>query len=277
MALSHSHVAPGMAARSSDSSGLEVRLAMSADEIDAAQALRYRVFHQELGAVPTGQVAGRDIDDFDAVCDHLVIIDHDAGPGGSVVGTYRLLRRSVAERHGGFYSAAEFDIGPLLNHPGELLELGRSCVDASYRDRATMQLLWRGISAYILQHNISLMFGCASLPGTDIDALAPTLTYLHQQHLAPPALRARALPHHYIAMNRVPPPFASPDVVAKQFEPRAAIAGLPPLLKGYLRVGGVIGDGAVVDYAFNTTDVCLIVVVDEVSGKYARHFLNRIG
>ena len=263
------------AAAAPSDAGLEVRLASSAREIDAAQALRYRVFHEELGATAAGDVPGRDIDGFDAVCDHLIILDHDACAGGAVVGTYRLLRRSVAERCGGFYTATEFDIAPLLAQSGELLELGRSCVDPAYRNRATMQLLWRGISAYILRHGVSLMFGCASLPGTDVDALAPALTYLHRHHLAPPALRARALPDRFVAMDRVP--VASEHAAVAQLEARAAIAGLPPLLKGYLRVGGFIGDGAVVDHAFNTTDVCLIVAVDELSGKYAKHFLHRLG
>ena len=103
-----------------------------------------------------------------------------------MIGTYRLLRRSVAERHGGFYTQTEFDIAPLLAVPGELLELGRSCVAAAYRTRPTMQLLWRGIAKYVFEHDIKIMFGCASLPGTDIAELAPALTYLHHFHLAPP-------------------------------------------------------------------------------------------
>ncbi|WP_207459770.1 GNAT family N-acyltransferase [Azospirillum sp. SYSU D00513] len=259
-----------------ESSRLEVRLAGGAREIDAAQALRYRVFHEELRATPSGAVPGRDVDGFDAVCDHLVILDHAAAPGGAVVGTYRLLRRSVAERALGFYSATEFDIAPLLAQPGELLELGRSCVDPAYRTRATMQLLWRGISAYVLRHGVSLMFGCASLPGTDVDALAPALSYLHHRHLAPPELRARALPDRYVDMNRAPASCVSHDMAARQFEGQAAVAGLPPLLKGYLRLGGFVGEGAVVDQAFNTTDVCLIVPLDNVAGKYARHFLQRL-
>ncbi|HYG86528.1 MAG TPA: GNAT family N-acyltransferase [Azospirillum sp.] len=257
--------------------GLEVRLAVSAHDIDAAQALRYRVFHEELGATLAGNIPGRDVDEFDTACDHLVILDHQACPDGAVIGTYRLLRRSVAERHGGFYTETEFDIRPLLAQPGELLELGRSCVDPAYRNRATMQLLWRGISAYVLRHGVSLMFGCASLPGTDVAALAPALTYLHQQHLAPPALRARALPDRYVAMDCMPASSVSPDTAAKPLESRAAVAGLPPLLKGYLRLGGFVGDGAVIDHAFKTTDVCLIVAVDEVSAKYANHFLHRLG
>lgn len=245
---------------------LEVRLADSEAAIDAAQALRYRVFYEEMSAVPTPETAARhrDFDEFDEVCDHLLVIDHARGPGaGAVVGTYRLLRHEVAKRHGGFYSAAEYDISPLLAHPGRILELGRSCVDAAYRNRATMQLLWQGISAYVFEHDIALMFGCASLPGTDPDALAVPLSYLHHCHLAPPQLRARALPERYVDMNRLPP---------EEIDPRTALAGLPPLIKGYLRLGGFVGDGAVIDPQFNTTDVCVVVETERVTAKYYRHY-----
>ncbi|WP_328703009.1 GNAT family N-acetyltransferase [Arenibaculum pallidiluteum] len=255
--------------------GLEVRLATTAAEIDAAQALRHRVFAEELGALMPAAADGRDVDAFDAACDHLIILDHACASGPAVVGTYRLLRRSVAERRDGFYTATEFDIAPLLAHPGELLELGRSCVARSHRTRATMQLLWRGISAYVLRHGVSLMFGCASLPGTDLDALAPALAYLHRNHLAPEPLRARALPGRHVAMDGPGAAAARAEDAARQFELHAGIAMLPPLLKGYLRVGGFVGDGAVVDAAFNTTDVCLIVPLDGVSRKYANHFLHR--
>ncbi|HEV7372582.1 GNAT family N-acetyltransferase [Arenibaculum sp.] len=266
---------PTVAAAPGETQGLEVRLAASAAEIEAAQALRYRVFYEELGAGSPAGAAGRDVDAFDSVCDHLIILDHACRPGPAVVGTYRLLRRSVAERHGGFYTATEFDVAPLLSNPGELLELGRSCVAPTHRTRATMQLLWRGIAGYVLRHGVTLMFGCASLPGTDVEALAPALAYLHHNHLAPEPLRARALPGRYVAMDRLPAGLGSAEQAAAGFEPHAAAATLPPLLKGYLRVGGFVGDGAVVDTAFNTTDVCLIVPMDGVSRKYAAHFLHR--
>lgn len=240
---------------------LEVRLAASAAEIDAAQALRYRVFYEEMQAEPTPAVAARrrDFDPFDDVCDHLLVLDH-ARPGDPVVGTYRLLRRSVADRLArAFYTASEYDITKILAQPGELLELGRSCVDASYRNRATMQLLWRGIAAYVLGNEITLMFGCASFPGTDPDAHALPLSYLYHFHLAPEALRPRTLPDRYVAMDRMP---------KEQIAPRAALLSLPPLIKGYLRLGGFVGDGAFIDREFNTTDVCIIVKTDLVTAKY---------
>jgi putative hemolysin len=259
-------------------SGLEIRLAGTAAEIDAAQALRYRVFYQEMAARPTPETTAfeRDRDAFDAVCDHLIIVDHDEpGPAARVVGTYRLLRRAGAARIGRFYSEGEFDISPLLANPGEILELGRSCVDRAYRTRAAMNLLWRGIAEYVLRHDVKLMFGCASLPGTDLGALAGPLSYLYHHHLAPPALRARALPERYIRMDFDRASSADEQSAIAAFgEASALAAALPPLLKGYLRLGGFIGDGAVIDEQFNTTDVCLIVPSDGVTQKYLRHFLR---
>jgi putative hemolysin len=264
--------------RGKSGSALEVRLASTFDEIDAAQALRYRVFFEEMGARPSAaaRAARRDRDRFDGYCDHLVVIDRARGTGGgTVVGTYRLLRRSVAERHAGFYTATEFDISPLLAVEGELLELGRSCVESAYRTRPTMQLLWRGIGEYCFKHAIKLMFGCASLPGTDIAALAPALSYLHHYHLAPLSLRARALPERYVAMDLLKPELIDPASVAAELATRDTVSALPPLIKGYLRVGALIGEGAVIDCEFNTTDVCIIVVTDRITDKYFNHYITR--
>jgi putative hemolysin len=245
---------------------LGLRIARTAEELGAAQALRYRVFYQELGAHPDEAAArtGRDSDRYDAVADHLLVVDHDLGNGPeSVIGTYRLIRREAAETIGRFYSADEYDISMIERFPGRVLELGRSCVDAAYRGRAAMQLLWRGIAAYVFTHNIDLMFGCASLPGNDVDALAAELTYLYANHLAPADIRMKALPLRYVDMQRADP--ASIDA-------RQVLVSLPPLIKGYLRLGGFVGDGAVVDHQFNTTDVAVVVQTDLVTGKYYRHF-----
>lgn len=245
---------------------LELRLAASAEDIDAAQRLRYRVFYDEMRARPTGEAADlrRDIDPFDAVCDHLLAVDTSRpDDSDAVVATYRLLRGSVARAHGRFYTASEYDIGCLFGYPGEMLELGRSCVDAAYRNRPTMQLLWRGIADYVFHHDISLMFGCASLHGIDAGEHALPLSYLHHFHLAPPALRPRALDDLYVDMNFVP---------ADAIDQKAALAALPPLIKGYLRLGGFVGDGAVVDEQFNTVDVCVVVKTDLVTERYYRHY-----
>ncbi len=249
---------------------LGLRIASTPGEVDAVQALRYRVFYEERGAAPDADAAlsHRDRDAFDLVTDHLVVVDHAIGPGPEgVVGTYRMLRREGAARIGRFYSADEYDIAPLLSFPGRILELGRSCVDANYRGRAVMQLLWRGIAAYVFQHEIDLMFGCASLTGTDPDEVGAELTYLFHNHLAPPALRPTALPGRYVDMRRRPP---------EQIDTKRTLMTLPPLIKGYLRMGAMIGDGAVVDHQFNTTDVAIVVRTDLVTDRYIDHYKRQM-
>jgi putative hemolysin len=248
------------------SGSLQVRLAETAADIDAVQALRYRIFYESLGARPLPEMLRRrrDFDRFDNGCDHLLVLDHRNGRGNNpVVGTYRMLRRDAARRLGGFYSADEYDIAPVVAHEGEILELGRSCVDAAYRQRPAMQLLWNGIAAYVFHHDITLMFGCASMPGTDPDALATPLSYLHYYHLAPSTLRPRALNDRYVDMHRL-----SIDAIDRG----RALTALPPLIKGYLRLGGFVGDGAVIDEQFNTTDICILVKTDLVTAKYSRHY-----
>ena len=250
---------------------LGVRIAATEAEIDAVQALRWRVFYEEMRAEPSAaaRLLRRDVDAFDAVADHMVVVDHAIGPGPEgVVGTYRLIQQNAAEQIGRFYSDEEYDLSPLVGgFQGKLLELGRSCVDASYRSRAVMQLLWRGIAAYVFRHQIDLMFGCASLPSIDPDEWAAELTYLYYNHLAPPALRPRALPQRYVEMRRMDP---------EDIDSRRALAGLPPLIKGYLRLGCFIGDGAVIDQQFNTTDVAIVVKTDLVTDKYYRHYERQL-
>jgi putative hemolysin len=250
---------------------LTVRLARTTAEIDAAQALRYAVFYDEMGAVPDAatRIHRRDRDAYDDVAAHLIVIDHTAFDlPCRIVATYRLIDAAAATRAGGFYSGSEFDLSALLDGPLRLLELGRSCVHPRYRSGAVMQLLWRGIAQYTHLHDIDLMFGCASLPGTDPDAIADQLTYLGQHHLAPAALRPRALPGRFVDLQRTPSP---------EFDPRQAFLGLPPLIKGYLRLGGFVGDGAVIDTAFNTIDVAIVLRTEQVASRYLRHYRRTRG
>ena len=258
------NAAPGFAELRAGNLG--VRLATGADELDAVQALRYRVFYEEMGAVADAVTvaAKRDRDEFDAVADHLLVVDHDLGEGGqAVVGTYRLIREAAAAKIGRFYSSGEYDISMLQAFAGQKLELGRSCTAAAYRSRAVMQLLWRGIAAYVFHYGIDLMFGCASLSGTDPDALSAELTYLAANHMAPAAIRPVALASRYIEMRRC-------DLA--EVNVREALMRLPPLIKGYLRLGGFVGDGAVIDRQFNTTDIAVVVQTDLVTEKYYRHY-----
>jgi putative hemolysin len=251
---------------------LEVRLAQTAAEVRQAQKLRFRVFYQEGSALPDpGRLfARRDIDAFDAICDHLLVIDHAAGDRNSrsklaVVGTYRLLRQQLAEDYGGFYTGAEFDIAPLIARHRDLqfLELGRSCVLAPYRNKRTVELLWHGIWTYVLQSRFDVMFGCASLDGTDPKQLALPLSFLHHYARAPEAWRAQALPERYVEMNRIS---------KESIDPKAALRALPPLIKGYLRLGAYIGDGAVIDRQFGTTDVLIVLPISAINQRYIGHF-----
>jgi putative hemolysin len=238
-----------------------VRLANSRTDIEAAQALRYRVFYEELGAHPSRDAVRTrlDFDDFDGICDHLLVIADDKA---EVVGTYRLLRREIAERHHGFYSADEFDIRPLLGG-GEIMELGRSCIDVRHRNRPILRLLWQAIAEYVCRYDISLLFGCASLPGGDARAHALALSYLHHFYRAPPGLRPTALVGRHIDMNMLP---------REQIDPGYAFRALPPLIRGYLRLGGLVGDGAVSDIQFNTTDVAIVLKTGLMTKKYSRHY-----
>lgn len=252
---------------------LEVRLAETGKEIRRAQRLRYKVFYQERSwPAPAGaRLSRRDRDAFDAVCDHMLVIDHAAErqpwrvPRPKVVGTYRLLRREAAERHGGFYSANEFDLAPMLAVlPGlPILELGRSCVHRSYRSRKVVDLLWQGVRDYADEHRVAAMIGCASLPGTDTGALATPLSYLHHHAAATGPWRVRARPERHVRM----------DLVAREdLDRRAAFRSLPPLLKGYLRLGATVGDGAVVDDEFGTTDVFVVLPVGAIRDSYQQRF-----
>lgn len=252
---------------------LDVRLATTREEIAAAQSLRYDIFYEEMGATPTfaDRKHRRDFDAYDSICDHLLVVDHGDVGQPRVVGTYRLLREIVARQHRGFYSSGEYDLSPLLsrNFQGsisegrQLLELGRSCVHPAYRNISTINLLWRGIASYLQMHDIGFMFGCASLHGTDPNEHAAALSYLYHHHLARPELRVRALPEHYVPMDRLP---------RDAYDPREVLRVLPPLVKGYLRVGSVVGDGAFIDRQFNTTDVFILMPVEGIAARYSGRY-----
>jgi len=250
---------------------ISIRLAQTPAEIEAAQHLRYKVFYEEYKAIPTPEMAAlrRDFDAYDPITDHLIVVDESVSdPRDKIVGTYRLLRREAAEKAGGFYTSAEYDIASLLDKKdATLLELGRSCVLAEYRTRPVLQLLWQGITDYMLDHNIDIMFGCASLHGTNIEELKLPLSYLYHYHLAPSHTCPRALNGRYVNMNLIP---------KEEINEKAAFSSLPPLIKGYLRLGCTIGDGAVIDEQFNTVDVCIIVDMKEVSERHRKFYARKV-
>ncbi len=251
---------------------LEIRLATTKKEVRKAQRLRYKVFYEEGGAKAdrTASLIRRDVCSFDAACDHLLVVDHAAvnrlgKRKPKVVGTYRLLRQDRAEAHHGFYSAQEYDIAPLLaRHRGKrFLELGRSCVLAPYRSKRTLELLWRGIWAYTKHYQMDALFGCASLEGTSPLAHAASLSFLSHFADASEEWRVCALRERYVPMRMIG---------AENVDRRRALAALPPLIKGYLRCGAKVGDGAVIDHQFGTTDVFIIMPVAELDLRYIEHF-----
>ncbi len=252
---------------------LEVRLARKKSELRRAQRLRYNVFYEEMSATPSALaiLSRRDEDAFDPIFDHLLVVDRGEPSDGrrwrrsKVVGTYRVLRQDVADLYDGFYTQGEYDVASLIQGKPDykFVELGRSCVLKPYRNRRTLELLWQGVWSYVREHGADVMIGCASFEGIDPAAHAQALSFLHHTALAPPGWRVRAHEHLRIDMNMMP---------AEAVNARAALKALPPLIKGYLRVGAYVGDGAVIDHQFGTTDVFIIMPIEAINSRYFAHF-----
>ncbi len=256
-----------------DAGRFTVRLAESEEDVAAAQRLRYRVFVEEMGAVPdpADAAARRERDRFDPWCDHLLLIDtesDDAGLEGGVVGVYRLLRGARAREGIGFYGSGEYDLALLEGYPRETLELGRSCVDLRHRGGAGMHLLWAGLGQYVGEHDIAILFGVASFHGTDPVVIAHALSYLHHNHLAPPDLRVTARPGARAEMDLLSP---------EQVDRVEAMRQMPPLIKAYIRLGGFVGDGAWIDHPFNTVDVCLLMDTSRMVERYHKFYSRQRG
>ncbi|MEL7153954.1 MAG: GNAT family N-acyltransferase [Pseudomonadota bacterium] len=237
-----------------------VVIAQTDEELRAAQSLRYDVFVRELGGGGplVDHEAGLERDEFDPFFDHMLLFDDATG---KAVGVYRLLRGEKATELGRFYSEDEYDLSPLKNSGRRLLELGRSCLAPDYRGGTAMYHLWTGLSDYVAHHQIEILFGVASFHGTDLQALAAPLSLLHHCHLAPPELRVRAIGPQARDMDLM-------DL--DQIDRRAAMVQIPALIKAYLRLGGVVGQGAYLDEPFNTTDVCLVMDTDRLNARQAR-------
>lgn len=253
---------------------LVVRLAATSAEIEAAQSLRYKVFVEEMGArlPPEAMRARRDFDRIDAYCDHVLVLDtaRDGDAEDQIVGTYRLLTQETARRFGGFYSQGEYDVDGLVARHADkqFMELGRSCVLAEYRTKRTIELLWQGNWAYALSHRIDAMFGCASFPGDRAYAHALALSFLNQVAAAEGDWAVGAVGGRGVAMDMMP---------AEAIQPRAALAGMPPLIKGYLRLGAMTSREAVVDHEFRTTDILIILPVRQISERYVNHYGSDAG
>lgn len=234
-----------------------LRLATADEEILAALALRHRVFVEEMGARGGGlsdPLAGVESDRFDGCCEHLLLVD--SLRGDLVIGTTRVMTEEGAARAGGFASAQEFDLRPLLTSGRRLLEVGRTCLHPEYRGGAAMHRLWLGLAALVEEQGIELLFGLASFPGTDPEAAAQALSCLHHDHLAPETLRPRSL--------RPAPVDLLPR---EQVNRRDAMLATPALVKAYLRLGGRIGEGAFLDPDFGCIDLCMVLNTDTLSAR----------
>ncbi|MDR6263919.1 MULTISPECIES: GNAT family N-acyltransferase [Rhodobacterales] len=230
-----------------------LKLAESEAELAAAQRLRYRVFVQELGARPAygGAADHREIDAFDPYFDHLILKDtRICDDANNVIGAYRLMRSETAQTGPGFYGAGEYDLGAITRSGRPAVELGRSCVDAAYRNGIALHLLWQGVADYVLRNKIQLLFGVASFNGTDPKIYADGLSFLHHNHLAPKDLRVQARAGGSVPMALKP---------CEDIDRTVAVRQIPALIKSYIRLGGWVGEGAFIDWDFNTIDVCLVL------------------
>lgn len=257
---------------------LEVRLASSKADVRKAQRLRYHVFYNEMAAKAsaTNWASRRDKDPYDAICDHLLVYDTGRAaedtktgfrrPREQVVGTYRVLRQDMIPAHQDFYTQGEYDIAPLIANKSpryRFMELGRSCVLKPYRNKRTVELLWQGLWTYVREHDVDVMIGCASFTGTDPREHEMALSFLYHEALASPDWYVRAHDRLFVDMNMVP---------KDKVDAKAALKALPPLIKGYLRLGAYVGDGAVIDHQFGTTDVLIVLPVGRIDPRYFEHF-----
>lgn len=251
---------------------IEVRIATTKEELIAAQKLRYKVFYEEMQAIPSPEMAEqkRDFDDFDLICDQLLAFDTTKSGEDSVIATYRLLREEKISTIHDFYSFQEFDLSNMDNDHfrelmdgRQLLELGRSCVREEYRSNNIIQLMWRAIVKYIVRHNVGCMFGCASLAGVIQGDLQAPLSYLYHKYKTPDEFNIPALPELYQKMDYFP---------WDELDRSKAKRQLAPLVRGYANLGCYIGDGAVIDEQFNTTDVLILLLTDRLRERGSHLF-----
>jgi len=239
---------------------LEVGLARSDRDVEAALRLRYRVFGVEQGARLQGAEHGLDRDVFDEHCDHLIARDLRSG---EVVGTYRMLPPGRARRMGRFYAEGEFDLAAFAPLRARTLEVGRSCVHPDYRTGATIARLWSGLARYVLDSGADYLMGCASIPMNDGGVQARRVyDELCSTSLAPDCWRARPL---------YPLPATAAAACAEETRVRVA---LPPLLKGYQRLGAWVCGEPAWDPAFGCADLLLLLPVSRIAARYAHHFLK---
>ena len=247
-----------------------IKLTEKKSELKKAQALRYSIFYKEKKAKPSfpKKILALDYDKVDKFADHLIVIDKGSiAPKNKIVGTYRLIRGDVSANFGGFYTSSEFNLSNILDvyKNNQILELGRSCVHKDYRNGTVMNLLWKAIAEYVKFYDIKIILGCVSFSGTDIMKFSNELSYLRENFSLPDDLSVESLDENTYPVYK--------KTVTK-INDLKIFAKLPPLIKGYLRVGGKVSDSFYVDYSFNTIDLCVVVKTDNIENKYKKKFLN---
>ena len=247
-----------------------IKIVENKSELKKAQALRYSVFYKEKKAIPTisKKILRLDYDKVDNFADHLIVIDKNRkGIKSKIVGTYRLVRGDIAANCGGFYTSSEFDLSKILNSykNNQILELGRSCVHQDYRNGTIMKLLWKAIAEYVKLYDIKILLGCASFYGTDVMKYTNELSYLRKNFSLPDILSVKSLD------PKIHPAYAEVNSNTNDLK---TFVKLPPLIKGYLRLGGKVSHDCFVDYKFNTIDLCVIVTTDKINEKYKKKYLN---
>ena len=251
-----------------ESENYSIKLAETKSELKQAQALRYSVFYKEKKAKPTftKKIIKLDYDKIDKYADHLIVLDKK-NTKNKIVGTYRLIRGDVAKLFGGYYSSSEFNLINITNNYKDkhILELGRSCVHQDYRNGSIMNLLWKAIAEYVKLYDIKILMGCASFSGIEPTKYSDELSYLRQNFCLPEHLSVESLD------KNIYPVYKLKENNSNQLR---IFAKLPPLLKGYLRIGGKVSHNFYVDHNFNTIDLCVVVNTSDIDKKYRKKYLN---
>lgn len=264
-----------------DLKNLKVKLATTKDEILACERLRYKVFILEDGVVPSAKQKEeeREYDDADKNADFIMIKDTSLPEGYNAVGFTRVFMRKHAKLNGGFLTANQYDLTNIENYDGEILEVGRTCVDKEYRSSMTMKKIWQGLSRYVIDNDIKVFFGVASFIGIDPKEFAETLSYFYHYHQAPKELYCPAIEKFETVSDTgtIQKGYAAKmDYIPKEeLNVRELFKKIPPVIKGYVRVGMLTSDKASVDEGFNSTDILIIVKIDDANRAYFDHFVSR--
>ncbi len=246
----------------------EVRFAETSTEVKRSQELRYKVFIEEMGGRPCQSSSEQYLekDEFDDHCRHLILIDHKKNGKKviqKIIGVIRLILGSEAKLRLGFCSSREYDLNLLLSLGQNCLELGRTCIEKPYRNSLALHYLWKGLGSYTKANDVSFLLGLASFPGNDVKKISMALSFINEKYLAPPEIRPKALKNGFIDMAIIP---------RSEINRSEALLQMPSLLKGYLRLGARVGEGAFIDRKLNTIDVCIIIDINQMLDKYKDYY-----